>query len=72
MDKEQIVKHNLRVELMKAVTENNIPNLTTAVQKIFDAGLELEEMDLQPAAFTLVSNALFDLKWSPQPAPNEG
>lgn len=58
-------KHNLRHALMKALTENDQAGLCKAAQDIFDAGYELEEMDLLPNIFKIACNNLTAAGWSP-------
>ena len=68
MDKKKfdVKKSNLRARLLRAMFNNENGNVCDIAQEIFDAGYEMEELNLLPGHFTVLENIFIKTGWAPK------
>ena len=58
--------HNMRVKITKAFLSNDHDTVCAVAQEIFEADLELEEIQLRQPILEGIVGVLFYKKWSPK------
>jgi hypothetical protein len=58
--------HNLKLAVLNAIKLNDGERLCIACQAVFDAGLEIEALQLPSAVLNAIGLKLFEMNWSPR------